>query len=195
MNIDRLKQFGIDNITLSIRYLGEQLKDYFQDGSHKNLKIGYVTEDEPLGTIGALRLIESFYSKDILVQNSDLLTNIDFQKFYKKYLNEDAAMAVATIPHQVNIPFGVFETNNESIVSLKEKPTFTYQCNAGIYLLKRELLDLIPKNERFDATDLIELLINMGRKVIFYSIFDYWLDVGTKEDYAKAQNDIKFLKF
>src|SRR5690606_3247770 len=94
-NIDRLSKVGVKNINISINYLGDQLIDYFGDGSKKNINVKYVKEDKPLGTIGSILLVDQFDHDDIIVMNSDLLTNIDFADFYKSYKNSNADMAVA----------------------------------------------------------------------------------------------------
>lgn len=193
-NIDRLIHYGIDNINISIRYLGEQLVNYFGDGKSKGIQINYTTETVPLGTIGALKLVNEIYHDSILVMNSDLLTTIDFEDFFKQFEQDNADMTVAAIPYPVNIPYAVLETRGNEIVSLQEKPTYTYYSNAGIYLLKKEVLKFIPENKFFNATDLIELLISQGRKVTNYPILGYWLDIGRMEDYKRAQEDIKHLK-
>lgn len=194
-NVDRLNRYGIYNLTISIKYLGQQLIDYFQDGSNKNMNIGYVEEDKPLGTIGAVASIENFDNPYILVMNSDLLTNINYELFFKELVDKNADMIVATTPYEVKIPYGVIETNGDQITTLKEKPTYTYYSNAGIYIFKREHVDIIPKNEFFNATDLLETLIAKGKKVLHYPILEYWLDIGKPHDYEKAQQDVKHIKF
>ena len=103
-------------------------------------------------------------------------------------------MAVVTIPYEVKIPYAVLETKNSNILSLKEKPTYTYYSNAGIYLIKKSLLNSIPKGMFYNATDLIESLIQNNKKVFSYPMLGYWLDIGNPEDYLKANNDIKNLK-
>lgn len=193
-NVDRLAQVGIKNIYLSINYLGEQLEAYFGDGSQKNISIDYIREGKPLGTIGSILLVEQFEHEDILVMNSDLLTNIDFADFYKTYKTANADMAVASTSYHVDIPYAVLETDEQQKVkSLKEKPRYTYYSNAGIYLIKRRLLDMIPQDSFFDITDLMDRMIAMDHKLITYPINGYWLDIGKHEDYKKAQEDIKHL--
>lgn len=193
-NIDRLKKYGVRNITISIAYLGEQIIDYFGTGSDRNLNIGYITEDKPLGTIGAVRQIEEIYNDYVLVMNSDLLTNIDFEDMLKEMIEQEGEMIVATSPYEVKVPYGVIETDGKRIKALKEKPTYTYYSNAGIYIFKREHIDLIPSNNHFNATDLMETLYSNGKKVIHYPIRGYWLDIGKPQDYEKAQEDIKHIK-
>jgi len=194
-NIDRLKCFGIINVTLTIKYLGQQLVDYFKDGSDKDLNIDYVEEDDPLGTIGSVSLIDQFENDYVLVMNSDILTNINFEDMFKHLLDKEADMIVATTPYEVQIPYGVIETEGDYIVALKEKPTFTYYSNAGIYIFKKEYVNSIPKGKHFNATDLMEALYSNGKKVVHYPILDYWLDIGKPHDFEKAQKDIKHIKF
>ena len=194
-NIDRLNTFGIDDIWISVRYLGEQLVDYFKDGSEKALRINYVWEENALGTAGALALIDDFIHDHVLMMNSDLLTNIDFEDLFLFFEEHEADLAVACIPYQVNVPYAVMETNGKKVTGFKEKPTYTHYSNAGIYLMKKEVINKVPKNETFNATDLMEKLIQEGKKVVAYPLVGYWLDIGKHEDYEKAQQDIKQLKF
>ena len=193
-NIDRLNKFGIRNVYISINYLGEKIIDYFKDGSAKELKIKYCKEDKPLGTIGSIKLIESIESDVVLVMNSDLLTNINFEEFYKDFVEKKADMSVATIPYNVSIPYAVLETNEENVVSLQEKPTYTYYSNAGIYLIKKEILNYIPYGDFYNATELMEKVIQENKKLTYYPLHCYWLDIGSPNDYSKANDDIHHIK-
>lgn len=194
-NLNRLYVFGMDDFWISINYLGDQIEDFFGNGAHNNVNIEYVREDKPLGTIGAVSKIENFKHDYILITNSDILTNLDYENLFLEFLNEDADMAVVTIPYKVDIPYAVLETTNGHVMSLKEKPTFTYYSNGGIYLMKREVADLIPKDSFFDATDLMEKLIDSGKKVISHPFTGYWLDIGKHEDLEKAKKDISSINF
>lgn len=193
-NIDRLNSFGVDNLIITTKYLGEKISDYLKDGSSKNISIKYTRETDSLGTIGAVSLINDFVHESVLVMNSDLLTNIDFEDFFKSFNSSGAEMAVATIPYQVTLPYGVVETDDNLVNGIKEKPTYTYYSNAGIYLLKRSVINSIPKNTFFNATDLMQKLIDNKQKILNYPILGYWLDIGKHEDYNKAQEDIKHIK-
>lgn len=193
-NIDRLINYGVDTFHISLGYLGYMIKDYFGDGDNKNVSISYVEEDTALGTLGAASLIKEFCHEYVLIMNSDLLTNIDFEDFFRSFISAGADMAVASIPYQVNIPYAVLETSNTFIKSFKEKPTYTYYSNAGIYLLKREIIQEIPTNSHYNATDLMESLIKAGSEIIHYPLLGYWLDIGKHDDYNKAQEDIKHIK-
>lgn len=194
-NLNRLAMFGIDDFWVSVKYLGEQIKDHFGDGKQNNISIEYVWENEPLGTIGAVSQVGNFKHDYVLVTNSDLLTNIDYEQFFLEFIKQEADLAVLTIPYQVAIPYAVLETEKGEVKSFKEKPTYTYYSNGGIYLMKREMLAYIPQNTFFNATDLMEELITKNKKIISFPFSGYWLDVGKHEDFEKAQNDINNIKF
>lgn len=193
-NIDRLISFGINKIYISIRYLGDQIINYFGDGAKKNISISYVKEEKALGTGGALALVDSFHSNYILLMNSDLFTDIDFEEFYIKAINENADMAIASTPYTVNIPYAILEHDNHSVHSFKEKPSNTHYANAGIYLIKKEWLKLIPKDEFFNITELMQMLIEQGHKVIHNSISGYWIDIGKPDDLKRAQSIAEHFK-
>jgi dTDP-glucose pyrophosphorylase/mRNA-degrading endonuclease RelE of RelBE toxin-antitoxin system len=194
-NIDRLSSYGIHNFWISVRYLGEQIQAYFKDGASKNITTHYIKEEQALGTIGAARQIDNFEHNYVLITNSDILSNIDYEDFFLNFLQSGADLSVATIPYDVNIPYAVMETENGHVVSLKEKPTYTYYSNGGIYLVKKDLLQHIPFNAHFNATDFMELLITKQYKVHSYPLRGYWLDIGKHEDFIKAQTDINTIRF
>lgn len=193
-NIDRMLSYGIDNITISVRYLGELIKEYFEDGHAKGANIRYVDEDRPLGTLGAVSKIHHFTNDVVLVMNSDLFTNIDLEEFYVHFLESHADMAVASIPYNITVPYAVMQTSNGLVRAFEEKPTYTYYSNGGIYLIKRSILEELKEGERCDATDLMQRLIDRGKRLTYFPIVGYWIDIGKPEDYKKAQEFIKFMK-
>jgi dTDP-glucose pyrophosphorylase len=192
-NVDRLRSFGVDDFHISVRYLGEQLEEHYRAKDYQGIKMNFIWEDEPLGTLGAASKIESFQHDYVLVTNSDILTTLDYEDFFLDFLDKNADMAVATIPYQVNVPYAVMETSNDHVISFKEKPTYTYYSNGGIYIIKRSILEKIPKETFYNATDLMEQIIKEGGKLISYPIRQYWLDIGKHEDFKKAQEDINHL--
>lgn len=195
-NIDRLIKYGVKNIYLSVNYLAEQIKDHFGDGTNKKISIKYICENAPLGTAGSMKLVSKFENDYVLVMNADLLTNIDFDAFFKIFINADADMAVATTSFHVQVPYGVLEVDDENLVnSLKEKPRYTYQSNAGIYLLKKEALRHIPEDEPYNITDLMSKLMETGGKLISFPILGYWMDIGNPEDYRKANEDVAHVRW
>jgi dTDP-glucose pyrophosphorylase len=189
-NLNRLAMFGIDDFWISVKYLGKQIEDYFGTGKQKNINIEYVRESEPLGTIGAVAKINNFKHEYILLTNSDLLTNIDYEIFFLEFIKTRADLAVLTIPYKVAVPYAVLETEKGEVKSFIEKPIYTYYSNGGIYLIKRELLDFIPNNQFYNATDFMQDLIQRNKKVISIPFSGYWLDVGNHQDFERAQNDI-----
>jgi NDP-sugar pyrophosphorylase family protein len=192
--VKRLRAAGVKNFTFCVNYLADQIAAHFGNGEAWKAEFEYLLETEPLGTIGGAALKENFHYEDLLVINGDLLTTIHFDRFYAYYLEEDAHLAIATIPYRVNLPYGILELDADQIVQgVREKPTFTYRINSGIYMMRRELIDLIPRNTRFDAIDLIEAALDKGLKVVSYPLHDYWIDIGQIEDYRKAQEDVHFL--
>ena len=195
-NIDRLINFGITKFYISIRYLGEKIKEYLGDGSFKNIFIEYLHEDNSLGTIGSCTLIKNLEYDHLLVMNSDILTNMDYEDFFNYYKSTRAVMCTASVPYNVIIPYGIMNMNEKDFVtSLVEKPTYTYYANAGIYFLNKNLIKKIPKGVVYNATDLMQQLIDNNEKLVQYPILQYWLDIGKLEDFTKAQEDIKHLNF
>ena len=194
-NIDRLIQFGIKKIYISVNYLKEQIKEYFGDGSRKGISIEYIEETEITGTLGSATYVNEFQTNEVLVMNSDLLTNINYEDLYASFLEESSEMAVATVPYEITIPYGVIETHESKVVSLKEKPTYTYFSNAGIYIINKSCLKEIPQKAFYNATDLINKLLEENREVTNFPIIGYWLDIGKTKDFEKAQEDVKHIQF
>ncbi len=192
-NIDRLIAFGIQKIYISVKYLGEQIQEYFGDGSKKGISIEYIWEEEFLGTAGALALVDEFKSDHILLMNSDLFTNVDFEDLYLELIKSNADMAVASTEYKVDVPFAVFETKEKKVIDFKEKPSYVYHSNAGIYILNKKLIDKIPKNQFYDITDLMDNLVKEGGKLVHNPIIGFWIDIGKPSDYKQAQEFVKHL--
>ncbi|GGH74610.1 nucleotidyltransferase family protein [Phaeocystidibacter marisrubri] len=191
--IDRLRKFGVDDIWISINYLGDQIEQTFKSGEDKGIHIKYIQEDQPLGTIGSVSYAEGLLHDYVLVTNSDILTELDYEEFFLDFLEKGADMSIVTIPYRVDVPYAVLETSNHHIISFKEKPTYTYYSNGGIYLIKRELLNRIPKGTFYNSTDLMQDLVQNGFNVVSFPLRQYWLDIGKPDDFQKAQEDIKHL--
>lgn len=195
-NIDRLISYGVKNFYVSVNHLKEQIKNYLDKYyADKDVNLQYIQEKEPLGTVGSVRLVEKFENDDILVINADVLTNIDFEDFFSNYKDFNDDLSVATFNVKVDIPYAVLETKEKRIKSFIEKPTYTYYSNAGIYLLNKKFVKLIPKGKTYDTIDLIENMIKKNKKVSHFPIRGYWLDIGTAQNYSKAQDDIRYIKF
>ena len=191
-NVDRLISYGVENLSVTVNYLHEQIEAHFKD-AREGIFVNCVCEPKYLGTIGSVRFVDNFHNDVVLVMNSDLFTNIDYEDFYIHFQENNADMSVAAVPYSVTVPYGIFELDGREIHGVKEKPTYNYYANAGIYLIKRELLRLIPDDTFYNATDFIEMLIQKRKKVVRFPITGYWIDIGKHEDYNRAQELVKHL--
>ena len=191
-NIDNLISYGVSHINVTVNYLGEQLEQHFEQ-PREGVKVNCVREPQYLGTIGSIKFIDTFYNDTILLMNSDLFTNINLEDFFLHFIQYNADMSVAAIPYSVSVPYGIFELEERNIKGIKEKPTFNYYANSGIYLIKRKLLDLIPDGVFFNATDFMAKLIQEDYHVVRFPLVGYWIDIGKHEDYKKAQEFVKHL--
>lgn len=192
-NINALAENGIRNISVTVNYLKEQLIEHYAEPIEAGVKVNCVAEQQFLGTIGALTLVREFHNDTILVMNSDLLTDIDYEDFFLHFQEHDAMMSAAAIPYTISIPYGIFDLEGRNIKGIAEKPVYNLYANAGIYLLKKEALRYIPEGKVFNATDLIDTLAADGQKVIRYPLTGLWIDIGTPEEYRKAQDIAKHI--
>ena len=126
--------------------------------------------------------------------NSDLFTNIDFEEFYLDYKNCKNDMSVAAFSVNIDVPYAVLETKVNKITAFTEKPTYTYHSNAGIYLFKQKFVKVIPKNEQYDAIDLMTYLIENKMQAGHFPIVGYWLDIGRPDDYMQAIEQFDSMK-
>lgn len=189
-NIDRLISNGVKHINVTVNYLGEQLEEHFKEPKG-DIQVQTVREPKYLGTIGSIRFVKEFFNDTILVMNSDLFTNINYEDFYLHFKEHNAEMSVAAVPYTVSVPYGIFDLDGREIQGLIEKPTYNYYANAGIYLIKRSALDEIPEDTFFNATDLIEKLIAENKKVIRFPLNGTWIDIGNPQEYQKANELVK----
>lgn len=192
-NIDRLISYGIKHINVTVNYLGEQLEEHFREPRNE-VQIKTVREPKFLGTIGSIRFVPEFYNDTVLVMNSDLFTNINYEDFYLHFKEHDADMSVVAVPYTVSVPYGIFDLEGRDIHGLIEKPNYNYYANAGIYLIKRFVLDEIPEDTFFNATDLIEKLIAENKKVIRFPLNGTWIDIGNPQEYQKANELVKHMQ-
>lgn len=191
-NVDRLINFGVRHIYVTVNYLKEQIEEHYKE-PHLGILVQTVREPKYLGTIGSIKFVPGFFNDTILLMNSDVFTNIDYEDFYLHFKQHDAEMSVAAIPYNVSIPYGILDLEGRNIHGLLEKPKYTYYANAGIYLIKRRALDEIPDETFFNATDLVEKLIGEGKKVIRYPLNGTWIDIGNPQEYQKARDLVKHL--
>ena len=191
-NIDRLISYGVEHIDVTVNYLAEQLEEHFA-APRNGVQVRTFREPKFLGTIGSIKFVDTFYNDTILVMNSDLFTNIDYEDFFLHFQQNDAEMSVAAVPYNISIELGILDLDGRNVKGLLEKPKYNYYANAGIYLIKKRALAEIPKDTFFHATHLVEKLIAQGKKVIRYPLNGTWIDIGTPQEYQKAKDLVKHI--
>lgn len=191
-NIDRLIDYGITNISVTVNYLAELMEMHFA-ACRQPIRIKCIREPRYLGTIGSIHFVDGLSHDTVLVMNSDLFTNIDYEEFYLHFCRHDADMSIAAVPYSISVPYGIFDLEERNVLGLVEKPTYNYYANAGIYLIKRSVLNEIPEDTFFNATDLIKKLISERRRVIRFPLNGTWIDIGSHQEYQKANELVKHL--
>lgn len=192
--IEQLRQAGIRRVNIATHYQPEKITDYFGDGRSFGVDLNYVTEDRPLGTAGALGLIQT-PEEPILVINGDILTKVDFRAMLAYHQEHRAVLTLGVRRYDLNVPYGVVQSDGVFVEGLIEKPLLSFFVNAGIYLLEPAVHRYIPNQQRFDMTDLIQRLLDEDQPVASFLIREYWLDIGQHADYAQAQEDVKSGRF
>lgn len=189
-NIEALAAVGVTDITVTTRYLAEQIEEHFATPvAEVNVKC--VKEDMPLGTIGAATLVPLPAHGATIVMNSDLLTTVSFEELYLKHISSDADITIAVVPYQVAVPFAILTLDGDRVTGLAEKPSYSYYANAGIYMFNNRVLHTLMPDTRTDATDLIERTIAAGGHVAYYPIKGTWIDVGSPTDFRQAAELIR----
>jgi dTDP-glucose pyrophosphorylase len=192
-NIDSLISYGIEHISVTVNYLREQIEEHYAS-PRNGVMVKTCREPEFRGTIGAIKFVPNFYNDTILVMNSDLLTDIDYEDFFLHFQLHDADMSVAAVPYNVSIPYGVLDLDGRNIKGVIEKPKYDYYANGGIYLIKRSALDFVPEDKFFNATDLLEALVSANKRVIRYPLRGTWIDIGNPQEYNRANELVKHSK-
>lgn len=185
-NIESLARNGVSNISVTVNYLAEKIQAHFAEPV-AGVQVKCVKEPCRLGTIGSLALVEDLRNDTVLLMNSDLLTNVNFEEMYLSHIDADADLTVAVIPYIVSVPYAIFRHEGNDVKGLEEKPTYNYYANAGIYMIRRRWLDIIPCGEYYDATDFLDALIERGCRVRQYPINGTWIDIGSPDDFRAAQ--------
>lgn len=187
-------KFGFSNFYISTHYLPNVIRNYFGDGSKWNVKITYVHEEVPLGTGGALGLLpENTPELPLIMVNGDVLTTVDFERVLEFHIQNDALATMCVREYDYQIPYGVIVGDGERIISMEEKPIQRFFVNAGIYVINPELFKTVDKNAHVDMPTLLQRYLNESKEVLMFPIHEYWLDIGRKEDFTRAQLDIKGL--
>ena len=143
-----------------------------------------------MGTFGSLSLIKKFNNDIVLVINSDILTNIDFELFYEKFLQSQCDFALIAINHKTIVQYAILKERNNILTDFIEKPKYDNYVNTGIYLMKKDVISEIPKNKFYNATDLLRKFIENNKKIYIHKVDSYWKDIGKIDDLNIAKNDI-----
>ncbi len=187
--IDNLKIYGFNMFFITINEKSEIIKSFFQ-GIKKDYKIKFVEEKKPLGTIGSLKLIKSKDLKDnLLVVNCDVIFQVDIgdlNEFHKKN-NFDITIVVSDKRFQ--IPYGVCEISKKgNLKKINEKPSYDYLVNIGLYLIKKKIIKLIPKNKSIDFNKIVQLSLKKKFKVGVFPISESgWQDTGQWSEFEKLR--------
>jgi dTDP-glucose pyrophosphorylase len=192
--VEQLRQSGIRKVNIATHYKREVIARHFGDGQNFGVDIRYVHEDHPLGTAGALSLLEDS-DEPLLVINGDILTRVDFRAMLNFHRESQAEVTVGVREFQFEVPYGVVETDGIAITRIAEKPTARYFVNAGIYLLHPRVPRSMPNGQHRQMTDLINQLVADGRRVVSFPVREYWLDIGQAEQYHQAEADVATGRF
>lgn len=192
--IGQLRHAGIRRVNVTTHYMPEKIIEHFGDGHDFGVELNYVTEEQPLGTAGALGLMQ-VSDEPLLVINGDILTRVDFRAMLNYHREHGADLTVGVRKYDLQVPYGVIECEGPRVRQVREKPLLRFFVNAGIYLLEPSVQRYIPHVQHFDMTDLIHRLLEEGRSVVSFPIVEYWLDIGQLVDYEQAQEDVRNGKF
>jgi len=191
--IRQLAYRGFKEIILSVGYLAELIQAYFKSSNNlpKGVTIKYIKEKHPMGTAGSLAMIPNL-GKTFLVMNGDILTTLDYSKLVKFHEEKEAILTIAMHRRDVKIDLGLMEVDRDSrLKKFFEKPTMKYLVSMGIYVYDAKIFKYLKKGERFDFPELVLKLFSKDEKVVGYESSDYWLDLGSHDDYAKAVEEFK----
>jgi NDP-sugar pyrophosphorylase family protein len=180
---------GFRDINISVGYLAGLIEAFCGNGDRFGVDIEYLREDEPLGTAGPLQLI-NHGGEPFLVTNGDVLTDLDFRTLYEFHRENEQLLTVAAYRKDVKLQLGVLSLDKDNrIVEYTEKPTLSHPVSMGVYCCSPEILEHIPKGQRFDLPDLVRVLIERNLPVRAFLHEGNWLDIGNHDDYERAQDE------
>ncbi|GAA2938401.1 nucleotidyltransferase family protein [Streptomyces enissocaesilis] len=182
----QLATCGFTSCTIAIGHLGHIIRAYVGNGSQWGLRVGYSTEDSPLGTMGPLLTMMDRLPDDFLVMNGDILTDLDYGEVVRAHRASDAPLTVATYARKVAIDFGVLTTEGGRVVGFAEKPSMDYRVSMGVYGLSRETLAGYTPGLPLGFDELVLDLLAAGKPPHAYEFEGYWLDIGRPDDYDRA---------
>jgi dTDP-glucose pyrophosphorylase len=184
--IERARLEGFNHFVLAINYLGQMIEDHFGNGEQLGVSIEYLREEEPLGTAGALSLLDSLSDSPIVVTNADIITDIRYGELLDFHIHHEAAATMAVRMHEWQNPFGVVQTQGIDIAGFEEKPVMRNHINAGVYVVNPDALKNLTRNEHCDMPSLFEAIKIKGHRIVAYPMHEPWLDVGRPDDLRLA---------
>ena len=184
-----LRKWGIKESIITTGYLGHIIKALCDSNNHMDIKLSYCQEHEPLGTVGALRLLDEKLVDTFITVNGDLICDLDLQDFIAFHKHCGGMLTVATTEKDVKVNLGVMECEHNMVSKFQEKPVLKYKVSMGIYCMEPEILNLIPKNMPFGFDDLVHEMLRSKLPVHVYEHNGYWMDLGRKEDFEQAQEE------
>jgi len=187
--IIKAKDEGFQHFIIAVNYLGDMIKEYFGDGSNWGITIEYLNENLPLGTAGAISLINEKPNLPVIVTNADIVSDVTYAsmlQFHSQHQDAYATMAVRR--HETKNPFGVVTIDGVDIVGFEEKPIHLSNVNAGVYILDPRALDFLKKNQYCDMPSLFSTLQQKKLRTIVYPIHEAWNDIGHLEEYNNINN-------
>jgi NDP-sugar pyrophosphorylase family protein len=184
--IESAKLEGFNHFVLAIHYLGNMIEDYFGDGERLGVRIDYLREQSPLGTAGALGLLNPRPDVPFVVTNGDVITDIHYGELLDFHIRHNAAATMAVRVHEWQHPFGVVQTQGVEIVGFEEKPVARSHINAGVYALEPDALSVLSADEHCDMPALFERLQMRAKRTVAYPMHEPWLDVGRPDDLSRA---------
>jgi dTDP-glucose pyrophosphorylase len=189
--IDSFVECGVGKFYISVNYKSKIIKSYFEELA-PSYSINYINEDKPLGTAGSLRQMLGQIQTSIIVTNCDVIIKADYHDIVEQHLASGNDITLVASLKNYSIPYGVCEIENGGTLNrIREKPEYNFLVNTGLYILQPETLNLIPENELFHMTHLMEKVKLTGGKVGVYPISDKsWIDVGEWAEYKNAMNQI-----
>jgi NDP-sugar pyrophosphorylase family protein len=189
IQMEHLKKHGFEEIYLATNYKSSYIENFFGDGSRYGVKLIISKEEVPLGTAGPLKLLENELSEPFLVMNGDILSAIDFTKFYQFGLQSDAMLSITIKKIITPYAFGNIYFEGDYVTQIEEKPNIITHALAGIYFMRPDVLKLIPAGEYYGMDLLIKAMLANKLPIAKYDLHEYWLDIGRIDDYEKAQED------
>ena len=184
--IDRAKVEGFSHFILAIHYLGHMIEEYFGNGDAFGVTIEYLREELPLGTAGALSLLDPIPESPFVVTNGDVLTDIHYGELLDFHMQHNAMATMAVRVHEWQNPFGVVETHGVEIIGYEEKPLLRTHINAGVYVLEPSAISFFVESVPCDMPTLFNSIKAQEMRTVAYPIHERWLDVGRPDDLITA---------